>query len=113
MWHLYLQGTAQTTIEDSDNKFYRALAAKKGKTFHNTYDLGVTRNLQHFFACGPQQRSFFTLLLPIACAPNYTDGYTWIKRRGCSSALELNEELTDDSDSGQIAPLDADTVKRI
>jgi palmitoyltransferase len=52
-WQLWLIARGETTVEASDNGYYRTLLEKQGRTFLNPYDLGRLQNLQLFFNVAP------------------------------------------------------------
>ncbi len=48
-WHLYLVSQGQTSVENHDASTYRKVAASRGETFVNAYNLGVRDNFRVFF----------------------------------------------------------------
>ncbi|CDO71814.1 hypothetical protein BN946_scf184939.g38 [Trametes cinnabarina] len=52
-WHLYMVACGETSVETHDHEQYRKVAAQRGETFVNCYDLGWRKNLELFFNVGP------------------------------------------------------------
>ncbi|KAI9000464.1 zf-DHHC-domain-containing protein [Trametes punicea] len=98
-WHLYMVASGETSVESQDHEQYRKVAAQRGETFINSYDLGWRKNLELFFNVGPNGYPLYTLVLPLRIEP-YTDGRAWARRPGFQQHLGLRpgEELTDEDD---------------
>jgi len=71
-WHIYLLMTNQTTIEYSENQYYRTEAKKEGNVFINEYDLGWKTNYKMFFNIG-LRTPWWLMLLPVKVPP-FGDG---------------------------------------
>jgi len=71
-WHLYLLLTNQTTIEYSENQYYKSEAKKSGNIYVNEYDLGYKTNFKMFFNIG-LRTPWWLMLLPVKVKP-YGDG---------------------------------------
>ncbi|KAI8457114.1 DHHC palmitoyltransferase-domain-containing protein [Phakopsora pachyrhizi] len=98
IWQMVLISRAETSVESSDNDYYRKLLASKGQKFKNPFDLGIYKNIQLFFNVGPGRLPWFTVFLPIPISPPL-DGFRWPKRKGWETQLiDPSEELTDDED---------------
>ncbi|CAD6909088.1 unnamed protein product [Tilletia laevis] len=99
LWHMFMVGKGETTVESHDNGYYRKLARRRGQRFMNVYDVGFMRNLLLFFSLGPgSPHSFITIFLPLRIPP-YSDGWHYAKRRGLGgrhAGIVPVEELTDD-----------------
>ncbi|GAW00024.1 zf-DHHC-domain-containing protein [Lentinula edodes] len=99
MFHLWTIGHGETSVESQDNEFYSRMAKNRGEAFVNSYDLGISRNLQLFFNLGRGGYPFYTLIFPFRILP-YTDGRSWARREGLSRhrGIRMGEELTDEED---------------
>lgn len=99
-WHLYLIGRGQTSVENHDFSQYKKVAASRGQTFVNSYDLGIRRNFALFFNLTPTGHPWWVLLTPFRTKP-YTNGHAWARRHGFESGhggIREEEELTDDEE---------------
>ncbi|TFY74070.1 hypothetical protein EWM64_g9943 [Hericium alpestre] len=52
-WHLWSIAQGESSVENHDHEHYRKVAASRGETFVNSYDLGKWNNLNLFFNIGP------------------------------------------------------------
>ncbi|KAN0064581.1 hypothetical protein ACQY0O_002209 [Thecaphora frezii] len=99
VWQLYLIARGETSVENSDNAYYRQVASKRGQDFINVYNVGGLKNLQLFFNVGPgSPHGYHTILLPKRIPP-YSDGWHWAKKRGLAgrhAGVKPGEELTDE-----------------
>lgn len=99
-WHLYLVSQGQTSVENHDASTYRKVAASRGETFVNAYNLGVRDNFRLFFNITETGHPWWVLLTPLRTVP-YTNGHAWIRRRGYEhghGGIRDEEELTDQED---------------
>ena len=64
IWHTYLIGTSQTTVEYSINLDRKDEAKQRGLVFRNEYDLGFKRNFIEFFGIS-RERGWYTIFIPI------------------------------------------------
>ncbi|KAI9061189.1 zf-DHHC-domain-containing protein [Trametes sanguinea] len=98
-WHLYMVASGETSVETQDHEQYRKVAAQRGETFVNCYDLGWRKNLELFFNVGPNGYPLYTLVIPLRIEP-YTDGRAWARRPGFEGHLGVRpgEELTDEDE---------------
>ncbi|KAH9971946.1 zf-DHHC-domain-containing protein [Lactifluus volemus] len=99
VWHLWSVSVGETAVESHDHEHYYKIAASRGETFQNSYDLGRLKNLLLFFNIGPDGYSFYTLLFPFRVLP-YTDGRSWARRPGLERhpGVRVGEEFTDEED---------------
>ncbi|KAI0004627.1 zf-DHHC-domain-containing protein [Russula compacta] len=99
-WQLWSIAVAETAVESYDYEYYREVAASRGETFQNSYDLGRLKNLQLFFNIGIDGYPTYTLFLPFRVPP-YTDGRSWARRQGLERhhGVRVGEELTDEEDN--------------
>lgn len=98
-WQLMLIAKGETTVESSDNEYYRQLFSRRGQKYVNPFDLGVRGNLKEFFNTGRVGRwGWYTVFIPLKIPPA-SDGWSWPKRPGWENqVLPLAEELTDEED---------------
>ncbi|ORX83182.1 zf-DHHC-domain-containing protein [Anaeromyces robustus] len=71
-WHIYLLMTNQTTIEYSENQYYKREAQKTGNVYVNEFDLGYKTNFKMFFNIG-LRTPWWLMFFPIKVPP-YGDG---------------------------------------
>jgi len=67
-WHVYLLMTNQTTIEYSENQYYKSEAKKEGNIYINEYDFGWKKNFTMFFNIG-LKTPWWLMLLPVPVPP--------------------------------------------
>ncbi|GAA5915815.1 DHHC family palmitoyltransferase [Sporobolomyces salmoneus] len=90
----------ETSVESSDNDWYRKIAKSRNKTFKNPYDLGWKENLKDFFNIGkgPDRYHWITIFLPVSIPPA-SDGWTWRKRENWKeTGMSFEDELTDEEE---------------
>jgi len=74
-FHLYLLLTNQTTIEYSENDYYKKEAKRNGNVYVNEFDLGYKTNYKMFFNIG-LRTPWWLMLLPVKVPP-YGDGISF------------------------------------
>jgi len=95
-WHLWLISKGETSVESSDNHYYRKISKGRGLQFYNPFDLGARTNLELFFNVGASRFPYYTVLLPMSVPPS-SDGWVWQKREGWENAsIAVADELTDE-----------------
>ncbi|GAA5934877.1 DHHC family palmitoyltransferase [Sporobolomyces koalae] len=98
---LKLVAQNETSVESSDNDWYRKLAKSKNQTFMNPYDLGWRENLQDFFNVGSSRdrHHWITIFLPVSVPP-LGDGWNWRKRGNWrDTSMSFEDELTDEEEA--------------
>jgi len=97
-WQFWIIARGETSVESSDNDYYRKLAQSKGKVYRHPFDLGLRQNLEYFFNIGPDRFPAYTILLPWPFPPA-SDGWAYAKREGWEdAAIHVDDELTDEED---------------
>ena len=76
IWHTFLIGSSQTTIEYNINSDMKETARVTGQVFRHEFDLGFKRNFTEFFNLS-RNRGWYTILLPIAYPPSH-DGESFL-----------------------------------
>ncbi|GAA5975603.1 hypothetical protein JCM5350_002665 [Sporobolomyces pararoseus] len=97
---LKLVAANETSVESSDNEWYRKVAKSQNKEFKNPYNLGWKDNLRDFFNVGkgPNRYHWITIFLPV-CIPPVSDGWNWRKRENWKeTSMSFEEELTDEEE---------------
>jgi len=74
-WHVYLLLTNQTTIEYSENQYYKSEAKRNGNVYFNEFDLGYKTNFKMFFNIG-LRTPWWLMLFPVKVPP-YGDGINY------------------------------------
>jgi len=99
-WQLKSVAVGETAVETYDHEHYSKIAASRGESFQNSYDLGKLNNLELFFNIGIDGYPIYTLFLPFRVPP-YTDGRSWARRPGLERhhGVRVGEELTDEEDN--------------
>ncbi|GAA5832711.1 hypothetical protein JCM3766R1_004307 [Sporobolomyces carnicolor] len=90
----------ETSVESSDNNWYRKIAKSRNRIFKNPYDLGWRENLKDFFNIGqgPDRHHWITVFLPVSIPPA-CDGRNWHKRENWKeTSMSFEDELTDEEE---------------
>ncbi|GAA6058780.1 hypothetical protein JCM10212_001896 [Sporobolomyces blumeae] len=90
----------ETSVEASDNEWYKKIAKSRNNEFLNPYDLGWRENLKDFFNVGtrPDSYHWVTIFLPVSVPPS-SDGWNWRKRQGWKeTSMSFEDELTDEEE---------------